>query len=101
MIGSANRDPRQFPNANHFDIPRDPNPHIAFGRGIHYCLGAPLARMEARIALSDLLERFKTLKLATDPPWKPRDSLHVHGPASLPIRFELATAASKEPVSRT
>src|SRR5204862_1161061 len=55
MIGSANRDPKQFPDAGRFDITRDPNPHIAFGHGIHACLGAPLARLEARIALTDLL----------------------------------------------
>ncbi|HKD37733.1 MAG TPA: cytochrome P450, partial [Pirellulales bacterium] len=50
MIGSANRDERQFPNPEQFDIAREPNPHIAFGQGIHSCLGAPLARLEARIA---------------------------------------------------
>jgi cytochrome P450 len=88
VIGAANRDPRQFPEANRFDISRDPNPHVAFGHGIHFCLGAALSRMEARIALSDLLERFKNFELATDQPWQPRQALHVHGPTSLPIRFE-------------
>jgi cytochrome P450 len=88
VIGSANRDPRHFPQAAAFDISRDPNPHVAFGHGIHFCLGAALSRMEARIALSDLLERFKNFERATDQPWEPRQALHVHGPTRLPIRFE-------------
>jgi cytochrome P450 len=88
MIGSANRDPRQFPHAGRFDIARDPNPHIAFGHGIHACLGAPLARLEARIALADLLERLRDMRLASAEPWEPRKALHVHGPNRLPIRFE-------------
>ncbi len=87
MIGSANRDPQQFRDAGRFDVTRDPNPHIAFGHGIHFCLGAALARLEARIALSELLERLQDLELASDRPWEPREALHVHGPASLPVRF--------------
>jgi cytochrome P450 len=88
MIGSANRDPRQFRDADRFDIVRDPNPHIAFGHGIHFCLGAPLARLEARIALSELLSRVKGFALASAEPWEPRKAFHVHGPTRLPIRFE-------------
>jgi cytochrome P450 len=88
LIGSANRDPKQFPDAGRFDITRDPNPHIAFGQGIHFCLGAPLARMEARIALTDLLQRLNGLELASTEPWEPRKALHVHGPTRLPIRFQ-------------
>jgi cytochrome P450 len=88
MIGSANRDPRQFPDPNRFDIARDPNPHIAFGHGVHFCLGAPLSRLEARIALPDLLSRLRGLKLASAEPWEPRTALNVHGPSRLPIRFE-------------
>jgi cytochrome P450 len=88
MIGSANRDPRQFRDAGHFDVGRDPNPHIAFGHGIHSCLGAPLARLEARIALADFLGRVDGIDLASDQPWEPRKALHVHGPTRLPIRFE-------------
>ena len=87
MLGSANRDPRQFPDAGRFDITRDPNPHIAFGHGIHACLGAPLSRLEARIALGDFLDRVKDFKLASDEPWEPRKALHVHSPSRLPIRF--------------
>jgi cytochrome P450 len=88
MIGSANRDPQQFRDAGRFDITRDPNPHLAFGTGIHSCLGAALSRMEAKIALSDLLARLPGLELASDQPWEPRKALHVHGPARLPIRFK-------------
>ncbi len=88
MIGSANRDPRQFPDAGRFDLGRDPNPHLAFGHGVHFCIGAPLARLEARVALTDLLERAKGIRLASDVPWPPRKAFHVHGPTSLPIRFE-------------
>ena len=88
MIGSANRDSGQFPQAGRFDIERAPNPHIAFGHGIHFCLGAPLARLEARIALTDLLERVKGFDSASDEPWEPRQALNVHGPARLPIRCQ-------------
>lgn len=88
MIGSANRDPRQFRDAGLFDITRDPNPHLAFGHGVHFCLGAALARLEARIALADILERVKGFQLASNEPWEPRKAFHVHGPTRLPIRFE-------------
>ena len=87
LIGSANRDPKHFPNAGRFDITRDPNPHLAFGQGIHACLGGPLARLEARIALGDLLERMERFELASPEPWPPRQAFGVHGPARLPIRF--------------
>jgi cytochrome P450 len=87
MIGSANRDPKQFPQADQFDISRHPNPHIAFGHGIHSCIGAALARLEARIALSNFLENVESFELASNEPWEPRQALHVHGPSHLPIRF--------------
>jgi cytochrome P450 len=87
-MGSANRDPKQFADPDRFDITRNPNPHLAFGNGIHFCLGAPLSRLEGRVALTELLTRMKTFAPATSEPWPPRKGLHVHGPASLPIRFE-------------
>jgi cytochrome P450 len=87
VTGSANRDPRQFRDADRFDVTRAPNPHLAFGHGIHSCLGAPLARLEARIALADFLQRCREFGLASDEPWEPRRALHVHGPSRLPIRF--------------
>jgi cytochrome P450 len=86
MLGAANRDPRHFPDPERFDIGRAPNPHLAFGHGIHFCLGAPLARLEGKIALTDLLARMATFELA-GAAWTPRAPFHVHGPTSLPIRF--------------
>jgi cytochrome P450 len=68
-LAAANRDARQFPNPNVFDPARNPNQHIAFGRGIHFCLGAPLARLEGRIVLDILLNRFPSLR--TDPSQPP------------------------------
>jgi cytochrome P450 len=88
LIGSANRDPQQFRDAGRFDITRDPNPHLGFGHGVHFCLGAPLSRLEARIALTDILQRLKGLALASGEPWEPRRALHVHGPARLSICFK-------------
>jgi cytochrome P450 len=88
VIGSANRDPKVFAKAEEFDIARDPNPHIAFGHGIHSCLGAALARMETRIALTEFLAQVRHFELASKEPWEPRRALHVHGPTRLPLRLE-------------
>lgn len=66
LLGAANRDASVFPDAETLDITREPNPHIAFGFGIHFCLGAPLARLEAPIALNALLERMPNIRLASD-----------------------------------
>ena len=84
---AANRDPARHDSADRFDVTRAPSEHLAFGYGIHYCLGAPLARMEASIALRTLLARFPRLALAV-----PRESLMYrastlfHGVESLPVR---------------
>jgi cytochrome P450 len=94
MIGAANRDPQQFTDPARFDIARDPNPHISFGHGIHFCLGAPLSRLEARVALGDLLGRVQTIEPAGAEPWEPRRAFLVHGPTSLPIRFTCAAQSA-------
>lgn len=67
LLGSANRDPDQFDDPDTFDITRDPNHHIAFSKGNHFCLGAHLARMETKIAITNLIARFPDLRLAVDP----------------------------------
>jgi cytochrome P450 len=63
FIGAANSDPAQFPEPDRLDISRRENKHVAFGHGIHLCIGAPLARLEAEIAINTILRRFPTLQL--------------------------------------
>lgn len=84
-VAAANRDARQFSDPDTFDPTRDPNPHLAFGRGIHFCLGAPLARLEGRIALNILLDRFPELR--TDPQQPPEfiPSPNMTGVRRLPL----------------
>jgi cytochrome P450 len=88
MVGSANRDARQFRDADRFDITRDPNPHLAFGHGIHVCLGAALSRLEGRIALTDVLERLQGLRPVTTGSWEPRRAPFVLGPSHLLVGFQ-------------
>jgi cytochrome P450 len=71
LMGSANRDASVFPDADRFDVGRDPNPHVGFGMGVHFCLGAPLARLELQISISKLLERFPRLTVVGDSPRRP------------------------------
>ncbi len=71
LMGSANRDPEVFEDADTFDVGRDPNPHVGFGLGIHFCLGAPLARLELSISLRALLDRFPDLVLTGESPRRP------------------------------
>jgi cytochrome P450 len=84
LIGSANRDPEAFSQPDRLDISRQRLNHLAFGRGIHHCLGAPLARLEARIVFQTLLERFAEMHLlVADPPF--RDNVVLRGLRELPI----------------
>ncbi|MFF8606059.1 cytochrome P450 [Streptomyces sp. NPDC015346] len=87
-LASGDRDPARYPDADRFDLHRDTRGHLAFGHGIHYCLGAPLARLEARIAIRTLLERFPGLEL--DPEggaldWLP--GMLIRGVRRLPVRW--------------
>ena len=84
LLGSANRDPEAFANADVFDIRRDPNNHIAFGAGIHFCLGAPLARLELSVTVPRLLERLPNLQLAGEP--EQRDTFVLRGYHSIPVK---------------
>lgn len=88
IVGAANRDPGVFAEPERFDIGRTPNPHLAFGQGMHFCIGAPLARLEARVALQDLFGRLVGLEIANPELWEPKAALHVHGPSRLELRFD-------------
>jgi cytochrome P450 len=86
FIGAADRDPAQFPDPDRLDLGRTDNRHIAFGWGIHFCLGAPLARVEGQIAINALVQRLPKLALATPTP-EFRQSLTLRGLKSLPVTF--------------
>lgn len=88
LLGAANRDPAHFPDPDALDITRSPNKHLAFGYGPHFCLGAPLARLEAPTAFRVLLQRLKNIRLAHDSlEW---NNALFRGLKSLPIQFERA-----------
>ena len=86
-IGSANRDEARFEDPDAFDITRRPNPHIAFGLGEHTCFGAVLARLQARVALSAILERLPHLERVDDEPLEPNRNPLLLGTVCLPVRF--------------
>ena len=86
LLASANLDEAAFAGADRLDITRSPNRHVSFGLGAHYCLGAPLARIEARVAIPALLRRFPGLRLAVPPAairWRP--GMGLRGLEALPV----------------
>jgi cytochrome P450 len=89
-LTAANRDERVFAEPNRFDIHRKPNPHLTFGHGIHFCLGAPLARLEASIALRILLERYREIRVATDAPVEHRNPWVMVSVNKLPLEVRAA-----------
>jgi cytochrome P450 len=86
-IGSANHDEEQYPDADIFQLERKPKGHLAFGHGIHYCLGAPLARLEAEIALGEMLDRFEQIALKDGETVERVPSLLVYGLKNLHLTF--------------
>ncbi len=88
MLGAANRDPAQFPDPDRLDLARSDNRHVAFGHGIHFCLGAPLARLEAPLAINTMLRRLRGLRLETDAPLAWRQDIALRGVLSLPVVFD-------------
>lgn len=85
LLGAANRDDDEFADAHHLDLQRRHNPHVSFGAGIHYCLGAALARLEVQVAIPTLIRRLPGLRLAGDPQFK--NHYHFRGLESLDVTF--------------
>jgi cytochrome P450 len=84
VLGAANHDPEKFADPERFDVRRNPTDHLAFGDGIHFCLGAPLARAEAQIAFEEILRRFPHIELAGEPTWG--GTFIIRGAKKLPLR---------------
>jgi cytochrome P450 family 142 subfamily A polypeptide 1 len=87
LYPAANRDERAFPRAGEFHVDREPNDHVAFGHGVHFCLGASLARLELRVMFETLLERLPDLELATAEPLRLRPSNFIVGIEQMPVVF--------------
>ncbi|AZK95467.1 MULTISPECIES: cytochrome P450 [Streptomyces] len=85
LFGSANRDPERFDDPDRLDLSRTDNPHITFGAGIHFCLGAPLARIELAASFGELLREAPTMRLAGEPEWKP--GYVIRGVHALPVEL--------------
>ena len=88
MMTAANRDPKVFDEPDRLDIGRKPNRHVTFGKGAHFCLGAPLARLEAKTAFNELMKRFQRIEVAKpieDLDWI--DAMVMRGVRALPVRL--------------
>jgi unspecific monooxygenase len=96
LLGAANRDPSVFRDPDRLDLSRRPNPHVAFGAGIHFCVGAPLARRELRVAMDVLFRRLPGLALSEPPRY--RDAYHFHGLEALRLRWRRPKADQITPV---
>ncbi|MGK4003429.1 cytochrome P450 [Sorangium sp. So ce1036] len=93
IVASANRDPAQFPDPDRFDITREQRGHVAFGHGIHFCVGAPLSRLEGRIAFEEIFRRLPPFSREPGPlMWNP--SVSLRGLKSLPLRFDRSAPAA-------
>ena len=91
LLGAGNRDPERFADADRLDLTRTEGKPLTFGGGVHYCLGAALAKVEAEIVFSRLFERFGTIELVGDAPW--RDALSLRGPVQVPLAMSAAPAS--------
>jgi cholest-4-en-3-one 26-monooxygenase len=98
MYPAANRDPRVFEHPDTFDVRRDPNPHLAFGFGPHFCMGASLARLELKVMFSELLRRLPDVHLAGDPLPR-RSSNFISGPEAMPVAFTPRTQQLDRPTA--
>lgn len=97
MAGAANRDPAQFPDPDRLDITRQNNRHVSFGYGVHFCVGAPLARVEGQVAINSILRRLPQLRLESDATLEYEKNINFRALKSLPLTFQRDAAASDSP----